>query len=200
MYDPKQHMIEIAKLVYGRHLSDTAGGNISLRHEGLIYVSPRFMGAQYHYNITREQISVLNAEHNVLEGPTDLSRESKMHLAAYDNFPEVNSVIHAHPTYLMVYAAASRTMKPVLEYTEKFGDIECIPESPAHSPDLAQHVVEMGQRRREQLKRVAMGVILPKHGVAVLGHDLNNAFDTLDRLEKNAQVSLLLGSLPEETA
>lgn len=198
MNDVKQHMIEIARLIYGRCLSDSAGGNISMRHEGLIYVSPRYMGSVYRYQIAPEQISVLDAQHNVLEGPTELSREVRMHLAVYDNLPEVGSVIHAHPRWMMVFAAAGRTMKPVLEYTAKFGDVECVPEVKAHSQELADQVVQVALRRREQLQRYAMGVLLPKHGVAVLGHDLDNAYDTLERLENNARCALLSRLLPPE--
>ena len=198
MYDPKGHIIEIATLIYGRFLSDSAGGNISLRHDGRIYVSPRYMGSRYRYSIRPEQISVLDEEQRVLEGPNVLSREVRMHLASYAHFPEVGSVIHAHPRWLMVYAAAGRTMKPVLEYTTKFGDVECIPESPAHSQDLADHVVAVAARRRAQLAKVALGVLLPRHGIAVLGHDLDDAYDTLERLESNARCALLSRLLPPE--
>jgi len=200
MYDPKSHIIEIATLIYGRFLSDSAGGNISMRHEGRIYVSPRYMGSKYNYCIRPEQISVLDEEFQVLEGPSDLSREVRMHLAAYANLSEVGSVIHAHPRWLMVYAAAGRTMKPVLEYTTKFGDVECIPETPAHSQELANHVVAVATRRREQLQKYAMGILLPRHGIAVLGHDLDNAYDTLERLESNARCALLSRLLPPEDA
>ena len=198
MIDPREQIVAIAKVIYGRGLSDAAGGNISVRQDGRIYISPRFMGARYRYQISTEQISVLDEAHNVLYGPTELSRESRLHLAAYENFPEVGSVIHAHPRWLMVFAAAGRTMKPVLEYTTKFGDVECVPESKAHSQELADELVKLVDRRREQLSRVAMGVLLPKHGIAVLGHDLDNAFDTLERLENNARCTLLSRLLPEE--
>jgi L-fuculose-phosphate aldolase len=196
--DPRQHIVEIAHLIYSRFLSDSAGGNISMRQDGRIYVSPRYMGSVYHYQIRPEQISVLDAEHRVLDGPAELSREVRMHLAVYDRFPEVNSVIHAHPRWLMVFAAAGRTMPPVLEYTAKFGDVECVPEVKAHSQELADQVVQVAGRRREQLKRVAMGILLPKHGIAVLGLDLDNAFDTLERLENNARCVLLSRLLPQE--
>ena len=198
MTDPRPQMVEIARLIYGRYLSDSAGGNISVRQKGRIYITPRFMGSLYRYQIGIEQISVLDGEHGVLEGPAQLSREARMHLAVYDEFPEVGSVIHAHPRWMMVYAAAGRTMKPVLEYTTKFGDVECIPASPAHSQDLADEVVKVATRRREQLKKVAMGVLLPGHGVAVLALDLDNAYDTLERLENNARVSLLSRLLPAD--
>lgn len=196
MPDPKEDIVEIARTIYGRFLSDSAGGNISLRQGERIYVSPRFMGSLYRYQIRAEQISVLDTAHNVLEGPTELSREVRMHLAVYDHFPEVGSVIHAHPQWLMVFAAAGRTMRPVLEYTAKFGDVECIPETRAHSQELADRVVELADRRRAQLKSVALGILLAKHGVAVLGKDLDNAYDTLERLENNARCALLTRLLP----
>ncbi len=198
MADPRVHMVEIASLIYNRFLSNSAGGNISVREGERIYVSPRFMGSEYHYKITPEQISVLDAQHNVLEGPQDLSREVRMHLAIYDHFPEVGAVIHAHPRWLMVFAAAGRPMKPVLEFTTKFGVVECIPPSKAHTQELADNVLQVAQRRREQLQRYALGILLPGHGIAVLGHDLNNAYDTLERLEDNARCILLSRLLPPE--
>ncbi len=198
MYDPRQHMVEIAELIYGRFLSDSAGGNISLRHEGLIYVSPRYMGSLYHYRIRPEQISVLDAAHNVLDGPRELSREIRMHLAAYDSLPEVGSVIHAHPRWMMVFAVAQRTMRTVLEYTTKFGDVECITAAQMHSQELADRVVEVAVRRRGQLQKAAVGVLLPMHGVAILSKDLNSAYDALERLENNARCILLSKLLPEE--
>ena len=198
MSDPKQKIVEIADLISCRFLSDSAGGNFSVRQDGLIYVSPRYMGSRYHHKIRPEQISVLDETHNVLDGPPDLSREILMHLAVYGQFPEVGSIIHAHPRWLMVFAVAGRTMKPVLECTAKFGDVECIPETKAHTQELADQVVKVALRRREQLQRVAMGILLPKHGIAVLGHDLDNAYDTLERLEGNARCILLSRLLSPE--
>jgi L-fuculose-phosphate aldolase len=198
VYDPRQHIIEIAELVYQRFLTDSAGGNLSLRHEGLIYVSPRYMGSLYHYRIRPEQISVLDAEYRVLDGPAELSREIRMHLAAYEHLPEVGSVIHAHPRWLMVFAVAQRAMPPVLEYTTKFGLVECIAETQMHTQVLADRVIEVALRRREQLQRVGLGVLLPAHGVAVLGKNLDNTFDILERLESNARCILLSRLLPPE--
>ena len=73
-----------------------------------------------------------------------------------------------------------------------------IPETKAHTQELADQVVKMARRRREQLQRAALGILLPKHGIAVLGHDLNNAYDTLERLEDNARCILLSRLLPPE--
>lgn len=198
MPDMRERIVEIARLIFSRRLSNSAGGNISAREGDRIYLSPRYMGSRYRYDIAPEQISVLDAAHDVLEGPGDLSREARMHLACYDEFPEVGSVIHAHPRWLMVYAAANRTMSPVVEWTAKFGDVECIPTARAHSQELADGVVEVARRRRQQLRTAALGILLPGHGVAVLGRDLDDAYDALERLEDNALVALHSRLLPEK--
>jgi len=198
MQDPKQQIVEIAKLIYARGLSDSAGGNISLRQGGLIYVSPRYMGSKYRYNISPEQISVVDNNYQVVKGPTELSREIRLHFAAYQHFPQIGSVIHAHPRWLMVYSVAGRNMQPVLEYTEKFGVTECIPATTMHSQELADEVIAIAQRRAKQLSKFALGVLLPKHGVAILGHSVDNAYDTLERLENNARCTLLSNLLPPE--
>ncbi|NLG27026.1 MAG: hypothetical protein GX557_03895 [Chloroflexi bacterium] len=199
MLDMKREIVRIARLMYEHGLSGTAGGNISTRYEGRIYMSPRYMGSRYQFEIAPEQISVLDGEtQRVLEGPTDLSRESRMHLAAYARFARLGGVIHAHPHHLLVFAAAGRPMKPVLEWTEKFGEVECISESPSHSQELADRVVELAERRRASVEGAGLGIILPGHGVAVLGSDLFNAYDILERLEENARCALLARLLPPE--
>ena len=199
MTDIKDKIVRLARLMHAQGLTDTAGGNISARLDGRIYMSPRYMGSRYQFEIAPEQITVLDAAtHAVLEGPSDLSRESRMHLAAYEHFAQVGAVIHAHPHLIQVFGVAGRAMPPVLEYTAKFGVTECIPETPSHSQALADRVVELAQRRAEQLKRTALGIILPKHGVAVLAPDLDTAYDALERLEENARCILYARLLPPE--
>ncbi len=199
MLDMRREIVRMARLIYAHGLSNTAGGNISARHEGCIYMSPRYMGSRYQFEIAPEQISVLDASsQQVLEGPRELSRESKMHLAAYAEFPLLGGVIHAHPHNLMVFVAAGRPMPPVLEWTFKYGVMDCIPETPSHSQALADRVVALAATRREQMERVGLGIILPGHGVAVLGKDLFNAYDTLERLEENAHCILMSRLLPPE--
>lgn len=198
--DPRPAMIATARRIYSRFLSDSAGGNISVRAGEHIYVSPRYMGSRYHYEIETAQISVVAAGGRVVEGPTDLSREVRLHLRAYERLPEVGAVIHAHPRWLMVYAAAGRDMPPVLEYTDKYGVVECVPEVRAHSQELADEVLRVAERRQAQLEKAALAVLLPRHGIAVLGRDLDDAYDALERLENNARCALLSRLLPPEGA
>jgi len=193
--DPRPHMIAICRHIYSRQLSDSAGGNLSVRMGERIYLTPRYMGSRYRWEITPALISVLDLEGRVLEGPEMLSRESRMHLALYRAMPRVGAVIHAHPRYIMAFACAQKPLEPATEYTRKFGTIGLIPETPAHSPELAQRVVEALLPQEEELVRHALAVMLPYHGIVVAGRDLDDAYDTLERLSVSARVHIYRGVL-----
>lgn len=188
--DPRPHMIAICRHIYARQLSDSAGGNLSVRRGGRIYLTPRFMGSKYRWDIGPELISVLDVEGRVLEGSEVLSRESRMHLALYQALPRLGAVIHAHPRFIMAFACARLPLEPTTEYTRKFGTIGLIPETPAHSPELAQRVVEALLPQKEHLARHGLAVMLPHHGIVVAGRDLDDAYDTLERLAVSARVHI----------
>lgn len=191
-YDPRPMMVEIADLMYSRRLTNSAGGNLSCRVDDKIYISPRYLGSTNRWRLTEGMILVFDRDFNILYGdPAKVSRESRMHFACYKQFPEINGFIHAHPQYLTVFASAGETLPPVNQYTEKFGDLPVVPNLPAHSQDLADAVVAAITPRAAALKKNGLGLILAWHGVAIVGRSLDDAYDTLDRLEWSAQTYLL---------
>lgn len=191
-YDPRPAMVEIAHLLYSRRLTNSAGGNLSCRVGDEIYITPRYLGSKQHWILQEDQILVFDREFNILQGdPAKVSRESRMHFACYEHFPQINGVIHAHPQYLTVFASAGESLPPVNQYTEKFGHLPVVANLPSHSQDLADAVVEAITPRTDVLAKNGLGLILSWHGVAVVGRDLDDAYDTLDRLEWSAQTYLL---------
>ena len=190
--DPRPLMVEIAHLLYDRYLTNSAGGNMSCRVGDRIYVTPRGLGSKYRWQLREEMVLVLDADLNPIVGdPHMVSRESKMHFACYRHFPEVNAVLHAHPRYLSVFAAAGKPVTPTSEYTEKFGTVEVVPPLPSHSQALADAVVEKLAPRRAEMKSHGLGLILAWHGAVTVGRDLADAYDTLERLEWSARVLLM---------
>ncbi len=191
-YDPRPAMVEIAHLLYSRRLTNSAGGNLSCRVGDEIYITPRYLGSKQRWILQEDQILVFDREFNILQGePAKVSRESRMHFACYEHFPQINGVIHAHPQYLTVFASAGESLPPVNQYTEKFGHLPVVGNLPSHSQDLADAVVEAITPRADVLAKNGLGLILSWHGVAVVGRDLDDAYDTLDRLEWSAQTYLL---------
>jgi L-fuculose-phosphate aldolase len=196
--DPRPLMVEIAHLLYGRYLTNSAGGNMSCRVEDRIYITPRGLGSKHRWQLREEMVLVFDDDLNPVKGdPQAVSRESQMHFACYRHFPQVNGVIHAHPRYLSVFASAGKPVTPTNEYTEKFGFVEVVPALPSHSKELADAVVEKLRPRQETMKKNGLGLILARHGVVTVGRDLADAYDTLERLEWSAHTLLFSHRLPE---
>jgi L-fuculose-phosphate aldolase len=190
--DPRRALVEIAHLFYERRFTNAAGGNLSCRVGDRIYITPRYAGSKHRWRISEEMILVYDQDFNLLEGdPARLSREGRMHFGCYQHYPQINSVIHAHPQYLTVFASAGEPVPPVNQYTEKFGEMLVVPNLPSHSQELADAVVAAIRPRAEVLSKNGLGLILAWHGVAVVGRDLDDAYDTLERLEWSAQTLLL---------
>ncbi|MDR3575884.1 MAG: class II aldolase/adducin family protein [Anaerolineaceae bacterium] len=191
-----EQIAAVGRELFDRRLTDFSGGNISVRGEGQVYITPRFAGGQKHWNL---------APADILYGPLDtddllnnplFSREGKAHLAIYRNFPDAGAVIHAHPFHVLPFCAAGKPIPPVLEGTQKFGVIECIAEAPAHSADLAENIVAGLKGKDERIRKHAAAVILPRHGLIVAGKDLFLAIDAVERIDWNAYCILSQKLLP----
>ena len=193
-YDPREHLARIARLVFARRLTDASGGNLSLREEDRVYMTPSRAGSKQQWQISAEEIVVFDIDGHQVEGPERRTREWQIHLGVYQSFPRAGGMIHAQAGYLMTFVAAGKPMPPVLEHTRKFGTISHVDYAPAHSGDLAQKIIEALTPQAAELEKHALAVFGPQHGIFVVGRDLDDAFDTLDRLETNAQ-ALLLGKL-----
>jgi L-fuculose-phosphate aldolase len=196
--DPREHLARIARLVFARRLTDSSGGNISLREGERVFMSPSRAGSQQQWQIQAEDVVTLDFEGRVIDGPDRRTREWQFHLGIYRALPRAGGVIHAQAGHFMAFVATGKPMPAVLEHTQKFGTIGTTPAAPAHSAELARNVVETFRPLAEALEKHALATFVPRHGIIVVGRDLDDAFDTLDRLETNAQAALwgkLLGHI-----
>ncbi len=128
--DLKDLVLEIAGLIWERRLSDTAGGNVSVRDGDAICITPRLMGYRLRWQITEKDLSIVTPDGKVLEGPDQITREGLMHLGLYREFPDAGAIIHAHPYWTTVFVARAQPIVPMLETTGKFGTIKLRPGSP----------------------------------------------------------------------
>jgi L-fuculose-phosphate aldolase len=176
----------IGRRMFERRLTDLAGGNISARDESTVYMTPRYSAAHKHWQLDPADILSLPLGSSAPVDDERFSREGKMHLAIYDNFPEARAVIHAHSYNIQPFVAACKPIQPVLEATRKFGVIELIGAAKAHSSDLAQSVVAGLEEKREKIPSNAAAALIPYHGIVVVGKDLLGTLDSLERIDWNA--------------
>ena len=176
----------VCRHMFERRLTDMAGGNISARDGKHIYITPRFSGAKKHWQLNPEDILCGEIDAPTLLSDPRFSREGKMHLAIYQNFPAGQAIIHAHPFHVQPFVAACKPIEPVLESTRKFGIIDFIKPAPAHTNELASNTVEGFSGKEEIIQKQAAAVLIPYHGIVVAGKDLLSCLDALERIDWNA--------------
>ena len=196
----RERIARVGQMMFARRLTDAAGGNISERVGELVCISPRYSGSQRQWQLTPEDVLVVNFEGEVLVGAGTISRESQVHLRLHREFGEYGTgVIHAHAQNLRVFAATATPMPPVLEANRKFGVTPVVGYAPAHSKVLAENVAASMKGREQRIKGHAAGTIAPWHGLFLMGRDLFAAYDAVERLDNNAYIILqsrALGASP----
>ncbi len=171
---------KIGKLLYERDLTDSSGGNISVRDGNLIYINPRRAGHDFQWEIEEDQIIVTDLCKVPIIGEADMiSREAATHYYIYQNFPEVNSVVHAHPFYMMAFGAAHMDIPAVSEGTRAVigsQPITNIPEVVPGSIEQAEEIVKNFKKRREIEPGCPLICNIPFHGTFAAGANINDAF------------------------
>jgi L-ribulose-5-phosphate 4-epimerase len=180
----RKTICEFARLIYEKELVDSCGGNISVRDKDCIYIVPRKSGAKHRWSIEEDTIIVTDlCMKPLMGGVENISRESPTHYYIYQNFPDINAVIHGHPLYMMVYGAAHMDIPPITECMRaRVGDMpitnidECLP----GSIEQAEKVVENFKHRRNLNPDAPLICNLPFHGAFCAGVDLDEAFMYLE--------------------
>ena len=187
----KEYLLGIASLIWERRLSDTAGGNVSIRDGDIVCITPRLMGYRFRWQISADDLVICDLSGKILEGPDAMSREGTMHLSLYREFDQANAVIHAHPYWTNVFVAKARPIVPVLETTQKFGTIKCVKEAHGYSEELAENVLAHFKGKKKQWEKTPLMALLPHHGIVAMGRDMNACFDVVDRIESECRCQLL---------
>jgi L-fuculose-phosphate aldolase len=188
--ETRERIAELGKLMFDRKLSDTAGGNISVRVGEHVCITPRFAGSKHQWNLRPEQVLVTKPDGTKLEGEGEISREAKVHYALLNAFPESGSVVHGHARNVMVFCCANLPMPPVMEATQKYGEIKIAPYATAHSGLLAKYLLADFTGQEDRIKSSGAAVMAAYHGLFVLGRDIETAFDVTERLDRNAYIIL----------
>ncbi len=181
-----EQLCEAGRIMFEKQLTDMAGGNISARVDDKVYMSPRYSGSRFHWQLTPDDLVSGRWEDDEIAQDPRFSREGWSHLAIYRAFPDALAVVHAHPFYVMPFASLARPMEPVLEATQKFGVVEVTKAAPAHSKELAEHIVEALTGKEDRMRKQAAAVLIPSHGVILAGKDFLLVLDALERINTNA--------------
>ncbi|MEJ5224561.1 MAG: class II aldolase/adducin family protein [Anaerolineales bacterium] len=189
----RKKIAQIGQAMYARMLTDAAGGNVSVRMGDVILMTPRYAGSKFHWELAPENILVLDLQGNKLEGEGEVSREVRVHKDLLNKFyPDGTAVVHGHARNALVFCAVEKPIPSMLYSTDKFGkEIGYVPDAPAHTQDLADHICAAMSPQLERVKKQAAVILAPRHGVFVFAKDLESGYDALDRVEVSAYCALM---------
>lgn len=192
IYNMRQKIAEIGARMFARRLTDSAGGNISLRMDDLILMTPRYAGSKYNWQLTPEQILVLDLLAHKMEGEGEISREYQAHFKLLTGmYPAGKAVLHGHSLNVLVFCATGKPIPPVLDSGLKIGRVELVPAAAAHSSELAERILIAMREKEQSVQQYAAAVLAPRHGVFVFAKDLMTGYDALERIEVNAYCALM---------
>ena len=182
-----QEVAYFMRRLYRQKLTTTSGGNISIRLDnGDIAITPSALDKA---RITARQVLVMDMIGNNRMPQLKPSIESGMHLAIYRARPDVQAIVHAHPTTATAFTLSKQTIECDL-IAESYALLHRIARAPyalMGTDELATIVAEKA--------RDANLVMLENHGVVALGDSLLRAFDRLELVEAAAQMTLVTSQL-----
>lgn len=177
----KNELIKYGDIIDAKGFSPGTSGNISIRFENKILITSS--GAS-NGDLSYEDLVLIDFEGKVVEGNKKASSEKMLHVEFYKKRPDVNAVIHVHPTFLSSFAAARKNLEaPVMaENVYYFGKIPLADYALPSSPDLVEKTAKYFDKYN--------AVLMSNHGFIVGDADLAQAYLKLELAESYAQVVL----------
>jgi L-fuculose-phosphate aldolase len=174
----KKQICEVAKMMYDRRMVNTFEGNISIKANSRIYITPSATCKGY---LTEESIIVTDMYGNVIEGTGKPSSEIKLHIAAYGFRENISSIVHAHTPYATAYAIANKPIetKAYPELIAVFGKVPLAKYGTPSTDDIYQGI--------EEYINEYDNILLANHGIMSVGKDALDAFYKLEAVESIAK-------------
>lgn len=183
-----QDLADIGKMLYEKRLTIASGGNMSVRSEGSMLITPSGVCKGM---LSAEDMIEIDISSGEIIGKGKPSIETPFHLGIYRSRPDVNAVIHCHPVSCTVLAIQAKNLRTNLtpESLMILGkDVPMIPYDTPGSDGLAEKLISaMGSSK---------ACIMQNHGALVVGKNLMDAFFRMETLEYIATLQLKCGEVP----
>ena len=104
----REEMLKFGRLCYERHLLVAMDGNLSaLLPDGSILCTKAGCHKGF---LTDDDLVVIDRQGRKLRGSGNPTSEMAMHLAVYEERPDVRAVVHCHPPMAIAFTIAGQSM------------------------------------------------------------------------------------------
>lgn len=176
-------IIDVCRRLYARGMVAATDGNVSVRlQNGHILATRSGINKGL---VTRDDLVELDAHGAQLGGSGKPSTEIGMHLYIYQQRPDVQAVVHAHPMYATGFATARIPLDRCLfpEVIVGFGSIP-----------LAEYATPSTKEVADSLSpfvKTSDAILLANHGAVTYGTNVLEAYFKMEKVEHAAHIAFV---------
>jgi L-fuculose-phosphate aldolase len=161
----RQEIIDVCLEMNAIGLNQGTSGNVSARVQGGLLITPSGMP----YKQMKPKHIVYLREDGSYDGDLVPSTEWRFHLDIMNGRPEVNAIVHAHPTFCTTLAILKKDIPPLHYMIAVAGgpDIRCAPYATFGTQELSDNALKALKDRK--------ACLLAHHGMIATGPDLAKA-------------------------
>ena len=181
--DTETAVLAAAKDMLRRGLVEGTAGNISARRkDGNLVITPSSVD---YADMTLDDLVVVEPDGAVVhaaEGRSP-STEMQLHLACYQAFDDIASVIHSHPVWATMFAIAHQPIPACIDEFAVYcgGDIRCSEYAASGTPEVGSNAVKALDGRAAAL--------IANHGLVAVGSRPDKVLHVTALVERTAQIA-----------
>jgi L-fuculose-phosphate aldolase len=180
--NPEAAVLAAAKDMLRRGLVEGTAGNISARRsDGNIVITPSSVD---YAEMVLDDLVLIDLEGAVQHARDGRhpSSEMHLHLACYQAFDDIGSVIHSHPVWATMFAIAHQPIPACIDEFAVYcgGEIRCADYAASGTPDVGANAVKALQDRGAAL--------IANHGLVAVGPRPDKALHITALVERTAQI------------
>lgn len=183
-WELREHMCVVGKRLYDLFMITSNDGNISVRlSEQELLITPTGVSKGF---MKPENMIKIGPDGTIIDTRKQFhpSSEYKMHLAIYQQRPDVRAVVHAHPPTATGFAVAGVPLdKPFLpEVVVRTGPTPLVPYAIPGGEELPESLMPFIKDHDT--------LLLGNHGVVAYSDNLTDALFNMETVELNARIYL----------
>lgn len=177
----REVLADVCLKLYERKLTVSAGGNMSIRLDDGILITPS--GRNKGLLIPEDMVKLTFDGKVVGEGKPSI--EHKFHLALYNKNQDTNAIVHCHPLHCTALAVKGEKIKSGLtpEGVLLLGNVPMIDYFTPGSDELVKAVEACSDSK---------AMLMNRHGALTQGRTMEEAYNRMEELEFQAQLQLMV--------
>lgn len=177
----RAEILKFGRLCYERNLLVAMDGNLSVKLSETEILCTK-AGCHKGF-LVDEDLVVIDRKGRKLRGAGNPTSEMAMHLACYDERPDIGAVVHTHPPISIAFTIAGVSMARCVlpEVVLTLGSVPTVEYATTGTRTLADKI--------RAYARDHDAILMDRHGAVCMGKDLLHAFCNLETMEHTALIT-----------